>query len=169
MHSVQFLPNFEWEQSKIVEIWDPSISTVGDGTYRCFLFSTGTQNNGSSSWPIIHPSPYALHHRLISISVVLVLSCKICYFPGSYTRVEVIVCQCCSISFVCMWIVRLEPWTQKWSGMHHEWTMSGLIMRVGGTGQPTSDMLQRNELETHTLHDESHFQDQKTLHMLFPQ
>jgi len=34
-------------------------------------------------------------------------------------------------------------------------------MRVGGTGQPTSDMSQRNELETHTLHDESPFQDRK--------
>ena len=48
-------------------------------------------------YPSIH---HALHHKLMSISGMLVLSCEICYFACSQTNVGVIVCQRCSISYI---------------------------------------------------------------------
>ena len=56
MHSVHFLPNLELDMSRIVEIWEALITTLHHGTYTSFLCSMGTQNNGSSSSLITHPS-----------------------------------------------------------------------------------------------------------------
>jgi len=44
------------DKSRIVEIWDASITTRGGGTHRCLLCSAGAQNSGPSSWPIAYPS-----------------------------------------------------------------------------------------------------------------
>ena len=59
MHSVHFLHSLELDKSGIVDIWDPSITTLNGGIHRCSLWSTGTQKSGSSSWPITHPSTMA--------------------------------------------------------------------------------------------------------------
>jgi len=42
MHSVHFLPNLEFDKSRIVEIWGALITTLHRGTYASFLCSIGT-------------------------------------------------------------------------------------------------------------------------------
>ena len=56
MHFVHFLPNLELDMSRIVEIRGALITTLHGGIYTSFLCSIGTQNSGSLSWPITHPS-----------------------------------------------------------------------------------------------------------------
>ena len=93
MHSVHFLLNLELDKSRIIEfIWGASITTLNGSIHRCSLCLTGTQNSGSSSWPIHH----ALLHKVISMSALPVLSCEI---PDSQTKVRGIVCQHCSILY----------------------------------------------------------------------